>query len=150
MVGSASPSSDDNICTPTTYDTYDSLRRKRIPHELFPFRLCRCRCGRYAHHRHRCGTGHCRRHDRAPDRLLQEGGGVQRQYTAAYAKKPNDLKALGAIKVAGLRRIEKMAPAASKADFEAMAKHYETGAKAGVAVMKVLGVVNDQCKVDLA
>ncbi len=72
------------------------------------------------------------------------------QYTAAYAKKPNDLKALGAIKVAGLRRIEKVAPAASKADFEAMAKHYETGAKAGVAVMKVLGVVNDQCKVDLA
>ena len=72
------------------------------------------------------------------------------QYSAAYAKKPSDSKGLTAIKVAGLRRIEKVAAATSRADFEAMAKHYETGAKAGAAVMRVLGLVNTECKVDLA
>ncbi len=72
------------------------------------------------------------------------------KYAAAYAKNPSDTKGLTTVKVAGLRRIEKVAPAQSRADFETMAKHYETGAKAGAAVMKVLGVVNTECKVDLA
>lgn len=72
------------------------------------------------------------------------------KYIAAYKKSPTDLKGLSAIKATALHGLAKVAPTGTSKDFDIVAKHYETGAKAGVSLMNILGVVNKQCGVDLA
>lgn len=72
------------------------------------------------------------------------------KYLAAYKKTPNDLKGLSAIKATALHGLAKVAPAGTAKDFEVVAKHYESGAKAGLSVSNVLTVVNKQCGIDLA